>query len=720
MSDHQSLAHKVLAISWQFLDIDARRAVRAVSREGRVLYDRLWTRVRVTLTAAGEEGEPVGNLAPAALSASLTGAVARGCKPQEVVLSQYNDEDDFAVREQQALAVLTTLAGPSLTALSLHGYIALTPGIAAALSAAAAPALSRLTLEFPEPYEPEAHGRGHDAHAFAAVNLLMAAGPRLRSLELVRVDHWPTLVLQALAVCSSLEALSLDMGFPEDDPSAMADEAAMLRAVAAVTGLRSLTLRGGLSLTADDLQRHSSSLRCLSALTGLTSLSLQIAECHHREDSHSFEPSPQGRQRWGAAFASQRSALAAALRCMTGLRGLDCGGMQLRQKDLTALTALTCLKLGGVVLPDPPSRPDLAAAGGGGGGAAAGGGPQVGGAAGAAAAAAAAVGGGGGPHGGAPLPHPLVGSFALPPQLRELHFGRPPSPRQLAALHPPPSLTRIVTTRLAWEAPRAALNFNVRDVAHAAADGAAGGSGNRLLPDTPAVMAAAMAVLHGRVALTPLPPTPAPASAPSSPRATVPALGGTLGSPGGARRAATPPPRIAVVGCDSGSGRLQPPEGVPDGHACWLPALAALRVEELVLGDMALGLRDLLGLVERMPGLKLLDLRTSSFPMAALPCLAALPELEEVQISLKASPCAQETAEASLLLLFAHAAAARANAPGGSGGGGGGGGAEERGPPAGLQRVRIDRVQAPAWAMDAVRSVQALLAHKGIPGQLVV
>ena len=57
----------------------------------------------------------------------------------------------------------------------------------------------------------------------------------------------------------------------------LADGAAMLRAVAAVTGLRSLTLKGGLRLTADDLQRHSPTLRCLSALTGLTHLSLQVS-----------------------------------------------------------------------------------------------------------------------------------------------------------------------------------------------------------------------------------------------------------------------------------------------------------------------------------------------------------------------------------------------------------------------------------------------------------
>eukprot|EP00198_Chlamydomonas_reinhardtii_P004612 XP_001693948.1 predicted protein [Chlamydomonas reinhardtii] len=407
----------------------------------RVLFDRLWTRVGISLgpPEEGEEGAPrppPPDHSPGSLTAGLTGALGRGCRPQEIVLSHCNEEDDFNMREQQAL-----------TSVSLTGFTALTPALATALSAARLPGLTRLVVEFPEQYDVEAHGRGHDAHAFAAVSLLMAAGPRLRVLELVRVDHWPTLVLQALAVCSHLETLSLDMGFAEDDPNATADGAAMLRAVAAVTGLRSLTLKGGLRLTADDLQRHSPTLRCLSALTGLTHLSLQVSECYHREDSYSFETSPQGRSRWSTAFGLQRSALAAALRAMPGLRSLDCGGMQLRAKDLAALTALTCLKLGGVVLAEP------------------------------------------------------------------------------------------------------------------------------------------------------------------------------------------------------GPGRLLPPEGQADGHACWLPALAALGVEELML-----------------------DLRSCSFPMAALPCLAGLPELEEVQISLRTSPCAQ----------------------------------------------------APTWAMDAVRSVQALLEQKALPGQLVV
>lgn len=42
-----------------------------------------------------------------------------------------------------------------------------------------------------------------------------------------------------------------------------------------------------------------------------------------------------------------------------------------------------------------------------------------------------------------------------------------------------------------------------------------------------------------------------------------------------------------------------------------------------------------------LPACQMLDLRSCSFPMAALPCLAGLPELEEVQISLRTSPCAQ-------------------------------------------------------------------------------
>ena len=394
---------------------------------------------------------------------------------------------------------------------------------------------------------------------------------------------------------------------------------------------------------------------------------MQVSECYHREDSYSFETSPQGRSRWSTAFGLQRSALAAALRAMPGLRSLDCGGMQLRAKDLAALTALTCLKLGGVVLAEPSAAAAAAAAaghngelggGGGGGGRGPGGGgaagprggpPGAGGTARAGITGLGVVGGGGASAGlggrgaagpgvgtpgtsgseGAATPGPsgagpaaavpaLVGSFVLPPQLRELHFGRPPSPRQLAALRAPPCLCKVVTTRLAWESPRAALTFNVRDVcspdmaaaaggggggggghgnghghghghggggagAAAAGNGAAigagavgagggggggGGGSNRLLPDTTAIVAAAAALLAGRV---PLPPS---------------------------RQ------RIAVVSCDSGPGRLLPPEGQADGHACWLPALAALGVEELVLGDMALGLRDLLGLVEGLPGLK--------------------------------------------------------------------------------------------------------------------
>ncbi len=42
-------------------------------------------------------------------------------------------------------------------------------------------------------------------HAFGALSVLMAVAPRLRSLELLRVDHWPTLVLQVGVEVAGLE-----------------------------------------------------------------------------------------------------------------------------------------------------------------------------------------------------------------------------------------------------------------------------------------------------------------------------------------------------------------------------------------------------------------------------------------------------------------------------------------------------------------------------------
>jgi hypothetical protein len=61
-------------------------------------------------------------------------------------------------------------------------------------------------------------------------------------------------------------------------PALAADEAAALRAVAGVTSLRSLVLKGGVALTAEGLRQHASALRCLSSLTGLASLSLQVID----------------------------------------------------------------------------------------------------------------------------------------------------------------------------------------------------------------------------------------------------------------------------------------------------------------------------------------------------------------------------------------------------------------------------------------------------------
>mgnify|MGYP001807404652 CR=1 FL=1 len=98
---------RVAECAWRLLDTDSRRAIRACSREGRVLFDRLWTRVGISLgpPEEGEEGAPrppPPDHSPGSLTAGLTGALGRGCRPQEIVLSHCNEEDDFNMREQQA------------------------------------------------------------------------------------------------------------------------------------------------------------------------------------------------------------------------------------------------------------------------------------------------------------------------------------------------------------------------------------------------------------------------------------------------------------------------------------------------------------------------------------------------------------------------------------------------------------------------------------------
>ncbi len=164
--------------------------------------------------------------------------------------------------------------------------------------------------------------------------------------------------------------------------------------------------------------RYADSPALLSTLTVLTHLTLERTPNYehdgamyqlynHDDDADAYQQREDEleREHWSEAQEAHRTSLLSALRCMPQLQHLDCPTLWLRPCETAFLTALTNLTLGGLL---PPAVLEPAAS------ASLGGSPP-----------AAAAGG------------------SLPPQLQELSLQTATSPRLLAVLRPPASLTHL-------------------------------------------------------------------------------------------------------------------------------------------------------------------------------------------------------------------------------------------------------------------------------------
>ncbi len=286
-----------------------------------------------------------------------------------------------------------------------------------------------------------------------------------------------------------------------------AQEDSILASIGQLTSLRSLSLLTRLApavCTPDVLAPHITSMARLSTLTALTRLQLELPIAYqHHGDSWS-ERNAKGNQHvaWCAAREDHRTSLLSALHCMPQLQHLDCPTLWLWPSQATSLTALTSLKLGGLLLPPPPS--------------ASGGGSSD-------------------------------GAFSLPARLVDLTLNTTVSPRLLASLQVPSTLTAL---HLWW------LCFGMSDVT----------PDNRLLPETVEAVGPALQLISSL-------------------------------------RAAEPTYSELVFDADGAPGVLLPRTGVSEGHVEWLRHLTAVEgVEVVKLRTLALQFEDMCCLAQAVGG----------------------------------------------------------------------------------------------------------------------
>ncbi len=198
-------------------------------------------------------------------------------------------------------------------------------------------------------------------------------------------------------------------------------ETQLLSTVSTLTQLRSLNLSllvNPHACTPDSVRPHATCLACLGALTALTSLHLSLQAGRKVYGDSWKEQTEAGAEHvaWAEVTEVQRSSLLSALRCMPQLQDLSCAKLWLRLYEVTPLTALTRLTLGGLLPPHVAPTGDGAASA----------------VAAATSAAAASVGAGASASGG-----------SLPPQLRAFDLWEAIAPSALAALQPPTSMTKL-------------------------------------------------------------------------------------------------------------------------------------------------------------------------------------------------------------------------------------------------------------------------------------
>ncbi|GLC34745.1 hypothetical protein PLESTF_000199600 [Pleodorina starrii] len=592
------------------------RSIRAACRDGLLLHDSMNTSVELNLGGRDHAPDPH----PEELARALCAARARGMRPNYVALCMREllNGDDPVVREQQILAVLSSLAGLNVDILDFHSHPHLTPAVA---SAAASLAPTELHLSYHEPPPRAAQIGGgslplRDTNTYAAFELLSRCLPRLRELSLIGVTHWPVFMLHSLHLGSRLTALYLDMYETEGHSPTSTDLQSCLHAVSGLTQLKLFQFES----SGSHVNRHfphkpdacNLDLACLASLTALTTLSLNLEVLYQEDNTWGFARQPREvRQRWAAAWERQRAGLAAALRAMPALCDLRVIGMQLSVRGLSALTALKSLTLQGLLL-SPPLEMDAAGA-----------------ARPLAAAAAAAP---------ADLRVAAAGGasrrWPLPPRLRQLRIMLA-SPTVLGSLVRPANLTvvgmfgpsRISFLPLDLHTAAAGVAAVDGDAADGAPPPGQPGPGPRWPQLSPAAIGAFRSAVHllrgcllteatrlwvtadgARGALRPPPPPlllPAAEAEAQAPAAAAAADGG--GASGGAEGAAV----AAPLG----------------GHAAWLCALAPLQLQALHLENIHLERADIVCIATSLGDLTELDLGSSEFPPEALLALTALRRL---------------------------------------------------------------------------------------------
>ncbi len=241
---------------------------------------------------------------------------------------------------------------------------------------------------------------------------------------------------------------------------------------------------------------YTTSLARLSALTALTELMLDLSRCYQYggDNLQMMQLAGDDHEAWTEVREAHRTSLLSALRAMPQLQHLDCATLWLHPSEAATLTALTSLQLGGLM---PP------------------------------------------PYGGSRPTSPL------PPRLADLCLDSAVSPRLLASLQIPSTLTSLRSCR---------LRFGMSDVNQETC---------QLLPETVAAVGPAVQRMK---ALRP---------------------NGSLG-------------RFWLLTADGAARPLLPRAGVPDGHAEWLGQLGALDGVDLALRGFALQVEDVCCLAQTL------------------------------------------------------------------------------------------------------------------------
>lgn len=225
-----------------------------------------------------------------------------------------------------------------------------------------------------------------------------------------------------LALCRSPATASLP-SFAFAVCESIAIESTVYTGVAQLRGLRSLHLRlhdeRAATCSPEYLQPRTAHLARLSALSTLTHLHLDLNGCFQHTHDSWYENQAEDKV-WHVELCevreSHRTTLLFILAHMQQLQHLHCPTLWLTPTDAASLTALTSLTLGGLLpFDDGAQAPQARAAGG---------------------------------SGGGPTRLHVPSSGALPPLLQELHLREAASPRLLARLQLPSSLTRLSVTNI--------------------------------------------------------------------------------------------------------------------------------------------------------------------------------------------------------------------------------------------------------------------------------